>query len=571
MLQERQLTKLEFMDLLELSQAGIVRMKTRVALMTSLGAVLMLIFPAWIILSWYVPTIILDLLNLRVQKLISNAHSKGTVLGTSVRNHYFLVSWAESFCICGLVIAMSVYEGQIPHFIPYIILLCTSIYVATSVFQNAHLMIGHLILHNITLIFISVRDVYITYPMTDTLIWAQLFSSLLVAYFLADSYLFLHKIHLDRRAKSQEIDDARQYAESLIKQKSDLISAISHELRTPLNGILGFTQVVQSTRLTKKQHEYVELIQNSGKDLQLILSNILDSESLEQDRLQINAVKTDVRQVLNRSLKFFETLALEKGIDLKLTVDKSVPTAILIDETRLAQCVSNLIANAVHYTQKGSVFIKATTQGNKLLISVLDTGIGIQQQNTDRIFEKFAQEEKQEISQTGTGLGLWLVKNITHAMNGEVSLVKTSDMGSEFLLSFELNLMPDAVEKPSNSLANKRILHIEDTETNLMLVNLWLQEQHVIVTEAKTGKEAITLLKQEMYDIILCDLHLPDCIGTLLIKQIRALQNANATIPVIALTAQPEKVTEANVNNGFNQILSKPVDQGLLIATLKQV
>jgi signal transduction histidine kinase/CheY-like chemotaxis protein len=571
MLQERQLTKSEFMDMLELSQAGIVRMKTRVALMTGLGIILMLIFPAWIILSWYVPMITLDLLNIRIQKFINNAHNEGVVLRTSVRNNYFLVSWAESFCICVLAVAMSIYEGQIPHFIPYIILLCTSIYVATSVYQNAHLMIGHLILHNITLIFISVRDVYITYPMTDTVLWAQLFSSLIVAYFLADSYLFFHKIHLDRQAKSQEIDDARQHAESLIKQKSDLISAISHELRTPLNGILGFTQVIQTTRLTKKQHEYVELIQNSGKDLQLILSNILDSETLEQDRLQVSAVKTDVRLVLNRTLKFFETLAMEKGIDLELTVDKSVPDKILIDETRLAQCVSNLISNAVHYTQKGNVSINVATHSNKLLISVLDTGIGIQKQNRDRIFEKFTQEEQHKISQMGTGLGLWLVKNIAHAMNGEVSLLKTSDAGSEFLLSFDLVLVPDAVGDTLNSLQNKRILHIEDTETNLMLVNLWLQEQNVIVTEARTGKDAITLLNQDTYDIILCDLHLPDCIGTRLIKQIRTLQNDNANIPVIALTAQPEKVTEANASNGFNQILSKPVDQGLLIATLKQV
>lgn len=243
----------------------------------------------------------------------------------------------------------------------------------------------------------------------------------------------------------------------------------------------------------------------------------------------------------------------------------------MIDEIRLGQCVSNLLSNAVRFTQSGKIVVRASYRNEPdplLSISVSDTGIGIPKSQTSKVFEKFCRAEIQSSIQGGTGLGLWLVQSIAKAMNGELTLVKTSPQGSEFLLAFKLETQPLIPPVSSTPLINQRILHIEDTETNLMLIRYLLEEQGASVTDAKTGKDAIELLQDTTFDAILCDLQLPDCNGNQLLLEIRALKTQNVDIPVIALTAQPEKIEPIRPKNGFTAILSKPIDQKTLISTL---
>lgn len=574
MLRSRPLTKLETKELYETSLAGIKRTKARIILLTGLALVLAQLYPYRIILIWYILMMLLDLVNTTYEKQIIRTHESSKPLTPSILPQFFVVSWVESLCVAALTIAISIHEGQISHFIPYIILLCTSIYIATSTFHNAVLMFGHLTVYNLSLLFISARDVVLTYPNTGAPIWVQFFISILIALFLTDSYSFFHKLHIEGREKSRALDEARKHAERLTQQKSDLISAIGHELRTPLTGILGFSQILKRSELPKKQHEYVDLIENAGKDLHLLLSNILDSESLEYDRLHLRIVETDIYALLVRTLKIFETPAHKKGIVISLEFNNNVPRFLLIDEIRLGQCVSNLLSNAVRFTHSGNIIVRVHFQNGPapvLSISVSDTGIGIPQDQIPKIFEKFSQAENSSTLQGGTGLGLWLVQSIAKAMNGTVVLVETSPNGSEFRLEFNLGtkiMEPLVIPRPLN---NKRILHIEDTQTNLMLIRLLLEEQGAVVTDAKTGKDAIEALQGATFDAILCDQQLPDCNGNQLLIEIRALSNRNADIPVIALTAQPEKVGAIRPEGGFITILSKPVDQKLLISTLAQL
>lgn len=568
------LNDIETKELLETSQAGIKRMKARLALITALCAIMMLIYPIWIILAWYILIIGFDQLNYRAEKNIIRTKSENAHLNPNLQSYFFIISWAESLCMVALIVALSVYEGQIPHLIPYVILLCTSIYIATSTFQNAVLMYGHLTLYNLTFLFISARDVMITYPKTDPSLWAQFLCSILIIFFLTDSYRFIQKTHLDNRKQTQKTDEARKYAEKLAQQQSDLISAIGHELRTPLNGILGFSQIIKRTNLSKQQLDYVERIEDAGKNLHFLLSNILDSETLGQDQLHLNIINTDIRALLDRTIRIFDPAAAEKNITLHLEIDNDIPARLQMDAVRLGQCVSNLLSNAVRFTKTGGIIVRANYENEpnrRLSISVTDTGIGIPEDQTDIIFEKFVQVKNQSSRQGGTGLGLWLVRSIAKAMNGTITLVKTSPNGSEFQLDFDLKTH---VSKPSTittPLANLHILHIEDTQTNLMLVRLLLKEQGVKVTEAQTGRDAIDLLKETEFDAVLCDLQLPDCNGNNLLKKIRVLKNANARIPVIALTAQPEKIDKVAYDAGFTAIISKPIDQHLFISTLTRI
>ena len=568
------LSDIETKELIESSHAGLKRMKIRVGIITALCMVLMLIYPIWTILVWYFLMIGSDILNNRAEKNIIRTHPENMPINAKVKSYFFITAWAESLCLVALVITLSVHEGQISHFIPYIILLCTSIYTATSTFHNAVLMYGHLALYNMAFLFISARDVIITYPKTDPSLWAQFLCSILIIFFLTDSYRFFHKIHLDSRKQSQKTDDARKYAEKLTQQKSDLISSIGHELRTPLNGILGFSQIIKRTNLSKEQLNYMERIEGAGKNLHFLLSNILDSETLGQDQFHLNTVNTDIRALLDRTIRIFDPPAAEKGITLHLEIDNNIPTRLHVDEVRLGQCVSNLLSNAVRFTKTGSITVRASyenEQNRRLSISVTDTGIGIPEDQTDIIFEKFVRGENQSLLQSGTGLGLWLVRSIAKAMNGTITLVETSPNGSKFQLDFDLETQKSKPPVITSPLANLHILHIEDTQTNLMLVRLLLKEQDVIITEAQTGREAIDLLNGAEFDAVLCDLQLPDCNGNHLLKNIRGLKNANAHIPVIALTAQPEKIDKAEHDAGFTAIISKPIDQQMFISTLTRI
>ena len=568
------LSDIETNELIESSHAGIKRMKIRVGIITALCIVLTLIYPIWTILGWYFLMIGCDVLNNRAEKNIIRTQPENMPINAKVQSCFFITSWAESLCLVALVIALSLHEGQIPHLIPYIILLCTSIYTATSTFHNAVLMYGHLALYNMAFMFISARDVIMTYPKTDPSLWAQFLCSILIIFFLTDSYRFFHKIHLDSRKKSQKINDARKYAEKLTQQKSDLISAIGHELRTPLNGILGFSQIIKRTKLSKEQLDYIERIEDAGKNLHILLSNILDSESLGQDQLHLNPVNTDIRALLDRTIRIFAPPAAEKGITLRMEIDSDIPSRLQVDGVRLGQCVSNLLSNAVRFTKTGGITVWAGYKNEptrQLSISVTDTGIGIPEEQADIIFEKFAQCENQSLQQGGTGLGLWLVRSIAKAMNGTITLVKTSPNGSEFQLDFDLDTQLSKPPAISTPLAKLHILHIEDTQTNLMLVRLLLKEQGITVTEAQTGREAVKLLNETEFDAVLCDLQLPDCNGNHMLENIRALKNANAHVPVIALTAQPEKIDKVEHNAGFTAIISKPIDQQLFISTLTRI
>ncbi|MFK5996492.1 MAG: ATP-binding protein [Rhodobacterales bacterium] len=564
----RPLSKIETEEVYETSKTGLARAKKRALYLLGLAGLLTLIYPYLIILTWCCAMLVLEFMNYRLERRIVQLKTDNKAIMSATLYQFFMVSWAESLSIVALAIALAVDEGQIPHFIPYLILLCVSIYIATSTFHNAPLMIGHLVLYNLALIFIATRDVFLSYPAPPPTLWVQFLASGIIALFLADNYMFFHKLYLEGREKSEQLDRARTKAEELTRQKGELISAIGHEIRTPLTGILGFSQVLKRSKLTKNQMEYVGLIESSGQGLQHLLSNILVSENLELGLLQMNPVATDMAALLARLLKTFETAADNKGIYLKLEIAQPLPDKIVIDEIRLGQCLNNLLSNALRHTKTGGITLTAKyvkDQNPNLMLTVQDTGCGIPDDEIETIFGKFSKGK----SQTGTGLGLWLVQSMAHAMNGHLTLADSSDKGSRFLLELDVDTQDLQPANTQEKLSGKRILYIEDIKTNLMLIRVLMEEQGAILSEAKTGQAALRLLEAASFDAVLCDLHLPDCNGNDLPGKIRSL-NRNADIPVIALTAQPEKA-KGPLTTGFAAILAKPVDQPLLVSTLKQI
>ncbi len=571
MLHSRPLSISETDELYSISIKDANKRKFRLLLYTAIVGVLTLIYPASIIVSWYIAVMITEVLGFQTQIHLKQKAKKNLPINSHSRICYFIVSWLESSCFAALFSILFIYETQSIHYVPYIILLCSTFFVAIHYYQNTLLMFGHLAVYNLALVFVAGYAIWAAYPEIDNAAWAEFGISLLIFFLLTNSYLFLNNINRERIEKTAQLDAALAHSEKLAQEKSDLIAALGHELRTPLTGILGFSQILKRTKLSKEQIGYVEHVEKSGSDLQRLLSNILDGETLEQGLLRLHPVATDINEVLSRKLETFKTAAAQKGIHLKLEIADGFPDEIVIDEIRLGQCVANLLSNAVRHTDTGGVTLRAEFIKNKktnLRIAVHDTGSGIPIDQTETIFEKFSRVENN--TKTGTGLGLWLVQSIAQAMNGSLSLAETSTSGSTFMLEFDIATQDVTPPNTVTKLDGKRILHIEDTETNLVLLRFLMEEQGVILSEAETGGKALRMLQTAEYDAVLCDLQLPDYDGNDLPGKIRTLDR-NADIPIIALTAQPEAAKNQPHSTGFQAILSKPIDHQLLVSTLKQL
>ncbi|KAB7615706.1 response regulator [Amylibacter sp. SFDW26] len=558
--------------LYEVSKASMARVKIRTLIIGGLTLIVFKIYPTNIVLFWVIPLMLVDLINIIIEKRIITDHERDQKISKRLRVFFLFISWMESICIAGIFIHLSLLTENHTQFIPYVVILSATIYIISTMFHDAIFLFGHLLIHNSAIIFIALRDVFISSAEEKGTAWAEFFASIILIFFTIDIARYFYRNYQENNRNEEKLNTALKHAQELTQFKSDLLSTVGHELRTPLNGILGFSRIMKTTELSSKQGEYINLIEDSGKNLNLLLSNIMDSEAIERGQFLHNPIETNIPRLLYRLQKTFEAAIQDKEIDIILDISSNFPNKVMIDETRLGQCVSNLMSNAIRFTNKGKITLRACiidgTSSSKLHISVTDTGVGISEPHKAKIFDKFFKADNQILPAQGTGLGLWLIRNIAQAMNGELNLLISSDSGSQFELTFNIN--NDDINAPKNigTLANKRILHIEDTKTNLILVRILLEDKEATVIDANTGAKALRLLENYDFDIILCDLQLPDYDGNTLLNDIRKLDHKNATVPIIALTAQPEKILKAGPKGTFDTILSKPVDSNLLLSTL---
>ena len=558
--------------LYHVSKAAMARMKIRTLIIGGLTIIVLKIFPTHIVLSWIIPLILIDLINVPVETKIITDYERDQKITRKLRNFFLFVSWVESIIIAGFFIHVSLIIENHTHFIPYVAILSATIYIISTTFQSALFLFGHLLIHNSAIIFIASWDILISRPEEKVIAWAEFFTSLVLIYFTIDIARYFYRSYLEDNRKEEKLNTALKHAQELTQFKSDLLSTVGHELRTPLNGILGFSQIMKTTKLSSKQGEYISLIEDAGKDLNILLSNIIDSETIERGHFKHNPAETNIPHLLYRMQKTFEAAAQEKDINIILDISNTFPSKVMIDETRLGQCVSNLLSNAIRFTRKGSITLSAyiidTNPGSALHIRLTDTGVGIPELQKTKIFDKFFKADNQIPPSQGTGLGLWLIQNIALGMNGTLSLLKSSYNGSQFELIFNIDNNYTNVPQNTDTLKNQRILHIEDTQTNLILVRILLEDKEATVIDAKTGAKALKLLQGDDFDMILCDVQLPDCDGNILLNDIRNLDHKNAALPIIALTAQPEKIKNIGSKGAFDAILSKPIDPNLLLSTL---
>ncbi|MFN6377830.1 MAG: ATP-binding protein [Flavobacteriales bacterium] len=372
----------------------------------------------------------------------------------------------------------------------------------------------------------------------------------------------------ERKKIEKDLVKAREVAEASLETRKIFLANISHEVRTPLNAIIGMSGVLADSDLNSEQLEYLEAIRASSEGLLVIINDILDLTKMESGKLQLEQIPFSIDHALKPVMRGFGVKAQQKNIQLTIERDVTIPDYLKGDPTRLVQVLSNLISNSIKFTNEGSVKLIIRNKGNEkdnylIQFTVVDTGVGIDENKISAIFDEFTQEDA-SISRRygGTGLGLPIAKNLVEIMGGTLDVESIKNKGSAF--SFTLSLVK--IEKPTVSdigigiekdLSGKKILLIEDNEINRFLASTLLKKWNATYSMAVNGIDAIHYLQKENFDVILMDLQMPEEDGFQSTHRIR--NTLNLKTPIIALTANAlESERQACLKAGMNDYLSKP-------------
>jgi PAS domain S-box-containing protein len=378
-----------------------------------------------------------------------------------------------------------------------------------------------------------------------------------------------------------ELDIAKKKAEESDLLKSAFIANMSHEIRTPLNGIIGFSHLLAEPDLTlEEKNSFVETIDNCSCQLLKLISDIFDISKIEACQDILNLVIVDLNSILDEVIGSFKSEAIKRNLNLILENNLSTKNFyIKTDPEKLRKSLINIIANALKFTDAGTIMVKVSKLANSITFSVSDTGLGIEKSNHEKIFERFWQANTSLTrNHGGTGLGLSLVKCYIEKMGGKIMVDSTPGMGSTFTIEIPLiqeseNIINDSgvnvIKEYSNYYNGVTVLLAEDEANSLYYLKTILKSVGVNVFEARNGGEAVTLCrKNPEISLVLMDLQMPVMDGitaTLIIKSIRT------NLPVIATTAYAfNSDKEKCIAAGFDDFLSKPIKKETLIYTMSK-
>ncbi len=390
----------------------------------------------------------------------------------------------------------------------------------------------------------------------------------------------------DLSQREKELKLAKELAESANAAKTAFLANMSHEIRTPLGVVLGFSEVLTSSDLTEEEKiNCVEAIKRNGNLLSNIINDILDLSKVEAGKMDVEKIDIPFDEVVKDISTLLNLEATEKGIKLTLTSEDIIPRFIRTDPLRLRQVILNIVGNAIKFTDRGSVDIRIKLLKDKnqlkLAFVVKDTGRGISEEQKTRLFSPFSQADSSTTRRYGgTGLGLILSRKLAQALGGDVVLTEsqlgegstftiTVDAGSPekiIFQNFESGVRTTRPEKPYIGSLSLKILLVEDSLDNQVLISRHLKNAGAIVETASSGKDALKKAEEKSFDLILMDLQMPVMDGYEVAKRLR--ENGYSK-PIIALTAHAMREDRIRcLANGFNDHLSKPIDRDSLLRAI---
>lgn len=379
-----------------------------------------------------------------------------------------------------------------------------------------------------------------------------------------------------------ELLDMAVEAEDANNAKSAFLSHMSHEIRTPINAILGMNEMILQDSKEDETLEYAASIRSAGNNLLSIVNDVLDFSKIEAGRMNIIPVEYEPASVINDLYNVVRLRAADKGLKFIIDIDPDIPSVLMGDDTRIKQIITNLLTNAVKYTDKGSVTFNIKKTGAsektvKLKVSVKDTGIGIRPEDMETLFDEYQRfDEKRNRTVEGTGLGLSITTELLELMASRLNVNSTYGEGSEFSFEIEQGIINDTPVGDISDRFNKtavrkyrvrftaedaHILVVDDSKVNLTVIKNLLKKTRIKIDTASSGEEAIRLVKENAYDLIFLDHLMPKMDGTETLKKMNELEdNMSAAAPVICLTANAISTARDDyIKEGFRDYLPKPV------------
>ena len=387
------------------------------------------------------------------------------------------------------------------------------------------------------------------------------------------------------RRMQWRLKDAHEHAEAANAAKSRFLAVMSHELRTPLNGVLGMAQALKKEELSETQAGQVDILVESGETLMMLLNDVLDMSRIEAGKIELAPTQASMKDMLERVINTYTPTIEDKPLVLRYDLDDTVPPSLAFDVLRVYQCLSNLMSNAIKFTERGTVRINTSAEriegktGYMVRVEIRDTGIGMSRTVMDKLFEAYAQGDAGTARKYGgTGLGLSISRRLAELMGGTLSVTSEEGVGSSFVMTFQAGeviqsaprIAAETADDTSTTTASvgRRILLVDDHPVNRKVARLFLEPFGFEITEAADGQEALDA-GMEGFDLVLMDLNMPKVGGIEATRLFRSTEAPGRHVPIVALTADamPDQI-DACLAVGMDAHISKPILMDQLIETV---